>query len=454
MISFSGLQTGLDSEAIVNALVQIERQPIVRLQNKRKDLDSVSARLSDLKTKLEKFKDAADALSKREGVIGSTATSTDDSAVTATASEGASIGRYALRVTSLAKAERTYSDAYASSSDAGVFGAIDGTLTIRVGSDDPVSITVAGSGLTGGGDSLNSLAEKINSSGADVTAGVIFDGTNYRLQVSGNETGPEHAIAFTESGFTAGFSNPANEVVQASSAAFTIDGFEITSSTNQVTEAIPGVTLDLLAVSDTEVQIEVKRDSTTVEEKLQAFVDAYNEINGAINRESVYSGDARVGDSLSGDTTLRTIQGRLREGLLSEVSTGNTALSLLSQIGVTSGNDGSLTLDKTKLEEAFSNDSQALVTLFAGDSEGTVEGLMGQLSDVVKGYVQSGDGILTGRIAGIANEQEGIDDQISQIELRVARSEEMLKAKFANLEVMVSQLNNQGAQLQSMLMSF
>ena len=79
-----------------------------------------------------------------------------------------------------------------------------------------------------GTDTLDSVAAKINSSGARVNAAVIFDGTNYRLQVSGTDSGVDNAVTFTETGTTLGVDDPANELVAAADAVFEIDGLAMT----------------------------------------------------------------------------------------------------------------------------------------------------------------------------------------------------------------------------------
>ena len=123
----------------------------------------------------------------------------------ASATGGASLGTYEIEVGALAKAGRNYTNGFTSKSQTGLFGT--GTLSITVGEDDPVGITVDGT------DTLETLVTKINASDARVTAGILFDGSKYRLQISGNETGAANALVFDDGTTTLGLADEGNQLV-------------------------------------------------------------------------------------------------------------------------------------------------------------------------------------------------------------------------------------------------
>ena len=299
--------TGLDTNGIVNQLIELERLPIQRLSARQDTFRSQSRRFEELSASLSSLSDAAQNLNERSEVLLSNASSSDETRLSTTATGDASLGTYRLNVTQLAQAERTYSDTFAAKDQAGLFGT--GTLSIDVGTNGTVDIDVTAA------DTLETLADKINASDARVSAGVVFDGSAYRLQVGGEETGAANAITFTETGLSLGLDNPANELVSAQDAVFDIDGLAMTSASNTVTEAIAGVSFELLNTTETDspVAISVARSESDFTDSVRSFVDAYNDVVGKINAEFDSNGLGGSSASLSGDSTLRTLQSQLSQ---------------------------------------------------------------------------------------------------------------------------------------------
>ena len=345
LTSFSGLATGLDTDAIVSSLVAVESLPIRRLEQQQADNSSIRFRLDTIRGRLDTLKTNLEGLDTRAEVLATGTTSSDESVLTVSATGGASLGTYDVTVANLATAERTYSNTFADIDGTGLFGT--GTLTIQVGSGDAVDVTVDGT------TSLNNLATAINDADAGVSAAVIFDGTNYRLQVAGEATGLENAITFTESaGLSLGLDDPVNEVVAADDARFTIDTLSMTRPTNQVVSAIPGVTLDLQDTGSSTVRVD--RDPEALLTKVRDFVDAYNSVTNGINAEFVFTGAARTGDSLNGDSTLRGLQSQLGFDAvqpLSGIPAGD--FSTLAQLGISTSQTGALELDESIFTSAL-----------------------------------------------------------------------------------------------------
>jgi len=444
LTSFSGLASGLDTASIVDSLVKLEQIPIRRLQQKQDDLGSISSRLGTLKTRMTTLGEKARSLSDAAGVLTSSATSSSAS-VTATASGGASLGTYDIDVTSLAKAERTYSDTVSDSATVGLFGT--GSLDIQVGAAAAVSITVTAS------DTLTTVVDKINSSGADVTAGIVYDGTNYRLQVSGNKTGAANAVAFTETGTTFGLDNPINETVSAADAVFTVDTIAMTRATNSFSDAIPGVTLNLVGTTTvgSPATVGVSRDAEAFADKLQEFVDAYNTTTNGINVEFIFLGSAKTGDSLSGDSMLRRIQGDLGSDINTPVAGVTGAFTMLAQMGVHLTRTGSLEMDRAEVIDAVNTDAASVSELLVGDVGAGVTGFMERIASTTDQYADASTGLLTTRITNISDQVSGIDDDISSMQLRIDKFEENLRKRFATMETLIARIQAQGQQMLSVL---
>jgi flagellar hook-associated protein 2 len=440
--SFSGLASGIDTSSLIAELVRMERRPITTLQAKQGDLSAIGRRLSDMKTKLAALQEAAGRLDARDEVLSSRATSSDEEAFLVTADGGASLGTYDVQVLALARAQRTYTTAFAAPDQTGLFGV--GDLTIQVGADAPVVISVDAS------DTLESIAAKINASGAALSAGLLFDGTTYRMQVTGNDTGAARSVAFTEGGTLAlGLSDPANVVQAAQDASFVIDGFAMTRPTNGADDAIPGVTMTFQALTTGAATMTIARDPEALEERITDFVDAYNAVMTSINAEFAYDGQAALGDSLSGDAMLRTLQRRLRAEAGRVLGGFADPYNRLSGMGVELQSDGTLALDQEAFASAVAADPEAVSRMLVGDA--VEQGLMSRFDDLVEEYTRSGDGLIAQKIDSLDGRKRRIDDQIDRMEARIEKFESRLRAQFAAMEQLVSSLTGQGQQMLSIM---
>jgi flagellar hook-associated protein 2 len=435
-ISFSGLASGIDSQSIVSSMVSVAKIPINKLTSQKSTLTSQSKKLTDIKTKLTTLQTAAKALDSKSEAQGNKVTTSDEKVLKATAQGGSSMGSYKITISSLAQAERSYSKPFTSSTEVGQAG--QGTLTIKVGEGEPLDIEVDTQ------DSLATIAKKINASGAQVTAGVFHDGTSYRLQVTGRAAGEKNAIAFTEGG---SLSLGLTEKQKATDAVLLVDEIEVRSATNSVTGVIPGVTLNLVDKGTSVVNLD--RDGDGLKTKLDSFVTAYNDVMKALNTEfTSTSGVAKSADSLSGDSTLRSLQTTLRSLAQRVTGNGDSKYNTLASIGVASARDGTLSIDATKYNAAVAADYEGVSSLLAGRTDGN-----GAMSAIATGLDQytSADGALRTKIDGITNRNKRIDTQIGAMQGRIDKYEEMLNKQYSALEQTMAGLQSQGTALSSII---
>ncbi|MCA9672422.1 MAG: flagellar filament capping protein FliD [Myxococcales bacterium] len=448
MITFGGLASGLDTGAIIDALVEASRQPINRLQTKKSDYNHKISALSDVMNKLSTLQKSAEALDKASELASFSAKSSNEDVLKATASSSATAGSYDLTVNTLASAERTYSDTFASKdTTAAGFGA--GTLSITVGSAAAVDITIDDSTQT-----LEDVAAAINSSSAAVSANVIYDGSNYRLVVQGDETGAANAITFSESGTLAlNLDEVANERQAATDASVTFDGITVTSATNSLSGAIPGLTLEVYETTATPVTVTIDSDFDAVSDKVQSFVDDYNAVIEAINKQFSFSGEART-DTLMGDASLRSAKRQLQQIVSTQVSGTGSTYDALSRVGVTTERDGTLSFSSSKLKEALAADFQGVSDLFAltdGDDQTANDGVAVTMARQIESMLRAPDGTLQVRKDGLGDSVSDIDDRISMLERRADSYEEGLVRQFTALEQLMSGIQNQGNFLASYL---
>lgn len=180
-------------------------------------------------------------------------------------------------------------------------------------------------------------------------------------------------VSFTDSNFTVGdrftidVFNP--EMQAAQDAVIEVDNTTITKSTNTITDAIQGVTLNLLkADTSSTVTLTVASDTSSAKTSVKSFVDSYNTLIKAINDQLTYDSSAKKKNPLLGDPTLLEIRkkiGDIINGAIPGLSTSD--YTNLSQIGISSdGKTGKLSLNDATLSSALSSNPDAVAKLFVG----------------------------------------------------------------------------------------
>jgi flagellar hook-associated protein 2 len=442
-IQFGGLATGLDTNAIIDGLVKIERRSIDLLQTQETRYQAQQGVISALAGSLAGVKSAAQALSLSIDFNKRTAASSDGTVVKASADSSALTGAYTVTVTSLAKAKVLQSTAQTSTTS--TLG--QGTLTITVGGVVK-DITIDGTNNT-----LSGMKDAINNAGAGVAASIVNTGTaaapSYKLIVQGKNTGTANDVTVSFN-VTDGGVNPfagGGDVVQAATdAVFSVNGLSLTRSANTISDAIPGVTFSLLKEGGASASITVSEDTSAIADKIKKLVDAYNAVEKIVGDQfNLNAATGRQG-VLAGDSVARAAISRVRTALTS-ASGGDGSIRSISDIGVSFQRDGSIKFDESKLNTALSSNPQGVQNLFLNAENGIGK----KLPAAVDSLINSVSGALTAR-------QKGIDASIASLEKKIAREEQRisdyrdrLTAQFTAMEKLVSQLNQQGQSLSQKL---
>ncbi len=308
---------------------------------------------------------------------------------------------------------------------AATFGS--GTLDLSTGHQ----ITLGGST-----NSLNDIRDAINAETGTtgVTASVVADGANFVLSLSGGET-------ITTTSLTGGNYDPLNltETQVSSQAHIRVDTIDIYADSNTLTEALPGLTLDLTSSAvGTMTSVTVSLDETEVKSQIQSFVSGYNDVMSFISDQSASEDSA--GGILGGDSGMNNVKRRL-QNMLTTMVDNTGSFSALSQLGFETQRDGTITLDDAVLTDAIRNDLDSVEKLFVGD--GTTDGVAALFQNYLEGKTDSKNGMLATNQVGTADNIRRIDSRIETIENRLAKKEETLRAKFTNLEQLISGMNAQ-----------
>lgn len=343
------------------------------------------------------------------------ATSSQPSVVTATADSSAALGNHVITVSNLATTSSYYTGALASSST--TFTA--GSFTLQVGSNSPVTV-----GVDSTNNTLDGLAAYINAHNLGVSASVVNDASGARLALVSQTTGQPGDL--TISGNTTGLSF--NKSATGTNASLTIDNVPITSSSNTVTGALPGVTLQLMGQSAAPVTLNVAQDTPGIKQAINDFIDSYNAVISAINVQYKVDPNTYAAGELAGDSTLRSVQFSLLSDVTYAIS-DNGGITGLASIGVKMQDDGTLTVDDTKLSSVLSNNLGQVQNLFQSV---TPAGFASNFAADLTQMTSSG-GLINSDLAQIAQQQKTLSDQISNMEDQLAVKQTRLINQYSQV---------------------
>jgi flagellar hook-associated protein 2 len=177
-----------------------------------------------------------------------------------------------------------------------------------------------------------------------------------------------------------------------------------------------------------------------VEAAINDFVKAYNSLQATANTLTTYDKDSKTGAALVGDSTLRNLQTRIRQALTTPQAGGPTDLKVLSEIGVTFQKDGTMAVDSAKLKTAVSTNLSGVAGLFAS-ATGSTAGYGKQISAVVDNLTSTG-GALKVASDGMTASLKQLDQQFTDMKMRVDAKVERYRAQFTQLDLLMSQMSS------------
>lgn len=453
-ISFGGLASGLNTQSIISALMALEQRPITALENKRQSFKSQLGLFGTLETKLKELRDAVNDVRQSTNFLEFTATTSTNAYFAATAGNGAIAGSYQIAVNQLAESQSNQSGSYTSDTEQLVAGSATSRLEFTID-----GTTTVGVDLQNATYSLQDIATAINGTGQGITARAVkVNGDDYRLVVTG-ELGEDKS--FTVQGFgsaevqalgTALDTNPLNA---AQDAEIEIDNLAIRRNSNSISDAITGVTINLFAAEvGFTTTLTVDPDASATAEKVKDFVKAYNSVIDFIESQSQVDEEGNSSSPLFGDSTLRSVRSMMRSVAGGSSTATNTGqFNLLSQVGITADNEGRLTFKQSEFEAAVATDEDAVRDLFAGPvvpatpTSPSYGGIASRLYALTDDFLDTVDGLLVTRKNGFNDRIKDVGKQIEAAERRLEKTQFSLEQKFANLEVLLSQLQSQGSAL-------
>jgi len=381
-ISSLGIGSGVLTSELVDQLVQAERAPTEnRLAQKTERTQALISAYGTLRSAVTELRLPMRQLSAPDNLKAFSATSSNEDVAVSVDSSKANRGTYSVDVTSLASAQALASRDVFADRDKTSVG--QGTMTLSVG-DNTTNIIIDSSN-----DTLQGLANAINDSDAGVSAGVIDTGSGFQLVLSADETGTANAVSISVSGDSAGTDTDAqglsrfafntsmdagaglNETIAASDAVMSINGVEVTRSTNSFENVIDGLTFDLTATGTSTVKVE--QDLGAVADRVQGFVEKFNGLQETIDALAGFNAESGSGSLLTGDSVIRGIQNQLRQ-VLTRVVPGleDASVRSLADVGITTNFEtGSLEFDREEFMAQLKANPDDVTALFAEQGRAT-----------------------------------------------------------------------------------
>ncbi len=169
---------------------------------------------------------------------------------------------------------------------------------------------------------------------------------------------------------------------------------------------------------------------------------AFNDLKGTIGKLTSFNGDSETAGELVGDSTVRTIESRLRSVLTGGVAGGE--LSTLNQLGITLQRDGTLEMDDDTISDLVANNPQALSDFFVGGEAGN--GLAAQLDSTVERMLGD-NGVVKLAISGAENRVKSLDERFERMEVTIERTISRYRTQFGQLDSMIAQMNSMSSYL-------
>lgn len=435
-LTASGLGSGLDVKALVDQLVAAERQaPNSRLNLAEARVNREISSIGKLKSALADFKAKLEALNDLENFLGRTVSVGTEDLVAVTAAGDAAVGSYAIDVGTLAAGQKIASEAFTDAATAVGYG----TLTLNVGGEVfDIEIASESNTLADVRDAITDIA-----SDTGVVASIVTADDGARLVLTGAD-GAQNAFSLAASGgdgglavfdYSSGSPGTYTEISAAADASVTIDGFTVTSSSNSITDAIEGVTINLLeADPGNPFTVTVAHDEETATLALTGFVAAYNILADTIRAETAFNADTGESGALLGDSLTRRIQDTVRSAVSSFSADTNATFRTLAEIGVTTTSEGRLELDTAKLGEAIATDFDGVGQLFA--AEGSVGAALLESIDSYAdsdGFIELREDRLRGRLEDLSEARERLDERLEAVRERYQRQFNAMDALVAQL---------------------
>ncbi|KTC19236.1 flagellar cap protein FliD [Pseudomonas marginalis ICMP 9505] len=447
----SGVGSGIDTQSIVTSLVNADKAPKqLQINSQSQKATTTLSSIGKIQAALDAFRGALTTMGTDNSFSGLTGTSSNEAVATMTAGAGASNGSFSLVVNQLATPSKLSTVSFAGGQTTVVNKTTTATTLTMSQSGKNYDLSVPPNAT------LQQVRDSINSqfSTAGLSANILTDSSGSRLILTSTNGGVGSDITMSgNSGIDTGYT----VVSPPQNAKYTIDGIAAESKTNNIADAVSGISIKLLTVSPTvttndqtenpkrtAVTISVSTSTTALKSGVKGFVDTYNALLKAMNTETAVTKDATgnsVAATLTGDPTLRTLQSALRNEF--NALSGSGTLKSLAQFGIsTDQSTGLLTIDDKQWGAAALTNAADITSIFTGKT-----GLLARMTAATDDYAKPSTGIFATRSASLSESLTDLSKQQSALDERSAALQTSLTSKYASMDSLVASLRQQSSNI-------
>ncbi|HMI20736.1 MAG TPA: flagellar filament capping protein FliD [Sphingomonas sp.] len=369
-----GAGSGIDTTTLVSQLVSASYDPKVSAITDQQTANTAKiSTLGTLTSGIDAFASALQSL-VAGGTLKSQPSTSDSSILTATTQAGTNLSALSaqIEVRQLATAQSLVSTTLLTA--ATPVG--EGSLTLKVGTGTSaptfnIAITAANNTMSGLAAAINATNTGATPSG--VTATVVTDSSGARLVIKG-QTGAANSFSLAANDdastdltrfASTGAGEQMTQAQPAQDAIVRMDGVDSSHSSNSIGDLIPGVTLNLVSAKvGTTVNLGLTRPTDAITQAVGDYVSAYNSLKAELSAATAVGSGGTGQGPLYGNAAIRQMQTQLSKITSTALSSYPNGPQTLAEIGVSTGQDGTLTVDSTKLATALATYPDAVEAMF------------------------------------------------------------------------------------------
>ena len=451
--------SSIDVAAIVEQLMTVENKPLDKIKSQIEQKKLVISDLGTIKSKVATFQDALTLLQTPTTFNNSSASSSDATIVSATASNGAIKGNHSVTVTSLATATRNTVSGYASSTASATVDATNGFAitvagtTYNTNGNKTVNGVVTANAVTvlGASPTVTDLKNWINGLGVNVSASVVetTGSSNWALMIQGTQTGTTNAVSFTGlTGVPATLTD--TSVTTAANASFVVNGTTFSRASNTVTDVIDGLTLSLNKASVTAQTISVNKGTDVSNDAINTLIKAYNDVMSTHKSMTANSANSdKPGNFANSPSTLSFIN-QIKDSFakgISYTSNGTLKTMSLSTLGIDLQLDGTAKFNSASFATASASGLRD--TLALGVTMGYVSSTS-NLNTFLTAQVKTG-GALNSQITSETTAMQDLTERKDNLQIRLNSIKNNLVSQYSSLNALLFQLSSTSNSLTSAL---
>ena len=458
LVNALGSGAGFDTKKIVTTLVAAEKASSqASIDRKSEDVEAKVSGTAQLKSAIQTLKTAFEVVDDKRDFNFSSLSNSNPEQLYADFDTSTSVpGTYKINISQLAQNDSIRSSAV-SSQTADQNGTSVATVVIKIGTGTATTLTL-GAGAT----SLDDLVTGINNLDIDVTARVVEVSTgSYRVVVEGPQ-GADNALTITDSVFgittntSAASYSSSSKTQTAQNATVTVNGLSVSRSSNEVDDLVPGLKLDLMAVTSSDVVLSVSRNTSTAKSAITNLVAAYNAFDAIM--KDLTGAETSDGEPalLKSDSAVKSIRDTVKAFLTSDSSTPGTNVASMSDMGIAIQRDGTFKINSTTLGAAMTSHYDEITKLLSGNTDDqssystASRGIAGDMVTKINDYL-SWDGLITLREASYKTSQTSITKSQEVLDAKMVKVEDRYTKQFSNMSKIMDEMKSMQSYLDQQL---